>query len=368
MAQLKISPESAIELPSQFTQIHGGAPLQRQTKQLPVHQPRPHSSTELVIVGNTDAGDTPCRSMESEMELYGIALPGWTKPDCLICPTPPPDSGHATEKRNVQRVALAQAEEPRQCKTLGWIGTVGRDVADVDGEFLRRTRRSASGACESGKRRVGRGSAEGQEAGDGAAREVEAGIPLHGGTDQQINPAERVLGLLEQKLHETIGDPDRRRDIERVRRVFRRIGDDDAIGAGGTRGGDRNVGGETAVDEIDPIAQLRLEEQGHRGARANRLRQIAGIEDDGGSVSETGGHGPEWNRQRVEIAAGEQIPPKHSGVEQRARLALDDRRTLDSEASVALFPDDQRLQDAKRAGSERLIRPEKVGKGNHSGQ
>jgi hypothetical protein len=62
-------------------------------------------------------------------------------------------------------------------------------------------------------------------------------------------------------------------------------------------------------------------------------------------MGEAGRHGPEGNRQGVEVAPCDEISAKHSRVEERARLTLDDCRTLDGETAVALFPYDEGLQD-----------------------
>ena len=79
-------------------------------------------------------------------------------------------------------------------------------------------------------------------------------------------------------------------------------------------------------------------------------------------------YGPERNRQGVEVAPSDEVSAKHSRVEQRARLTLDDCRALDSETMLALLPYDEGLQDPERAGGERLVGAEEIGEGDDARQ
>ena len=122
------------------------------------------------------------------------------------------------------------------------------------------------------------------------------------------------------------------------------------LGAFGARHGHGDVGGEPAVGEKPPVAPLGREEERHRGARAHRLGQVARLHDDRLAVREVGGDGAERNRQGVEVSPRQQVPAEQRGVHQRVRLGLDDRGALERESSVALLPDDERLENAERAG------------------
>ena len=234
---------------------------------------------------------------------------------------------------------------------------------------------SGAGRRSRGARQPKRGSTESAAVGaavdqplDVPAAEVEAGEPLDVGPDEEIAVAERVGALLEEELHQPVGDEQRGVAFERVARVLGGVDHDDAIRAFGPRHGHGDVGRESAVGEKPAVAPLGREEQRHRRARAHRLGQVARLHDDRLTVGEVGGHGAEGNRQGIEVSPRQQVAAEQGGVHQRVGLGLDDGGALERESPIALLPEHERLENAERARGERLVGAEERGERDDAGE
>ena len=120
-----------------------------------------------------------------------------------------------------------------------------------------------------------------------------------------VLPRQEAAGLAEdfQEPVELVPRGERHRDVDC----------DDDVGAHLPDDVDRQVRGDSAVDE-KPVVQLhRRQEAGDRHARADRARQVARAEDDGLARLEVRGDGAKGDREPIEVPdrrGGPRHPPE----------------------------------------------------------
>src|SRR5256714_14782249 len=79
--ELKISAKPKVELLAELSQVKRGACLQREIKEPAINRAHPHSTTQLVIVGEPESRYPPGASPNRHMK--GNRVPGsrWVQPD-----------------------------------------------------------------------------------------------------------------------------------------------------------------------------------------------------------------------------------------------------------------------------------------------
>jgi len=198
--------------------------------------------------------------------------------------------------------------------------------------------------------------------------EIQAPERVYVWPDVPVARADRLRRLAEEEAEELIGEHKRGGQVERVRQVFGGVGNDGAAGTLPACHAHRDVGHEGPVAEVAAIQLFRFEDQGDRHAGPDRSGEVAGPEDDLLAPGEVGRDGPEGDGERVEPAAGQEVPPQQGGIEQRVDLVFTDGGTLQGEPAVALLPHDERRPLAERAGGAGLVLPEEIGEVEGAGQ
>jgi hypothetical protein len=99
-----------------------------------------------------------------------------------------------------------------------------------------------------------------------------------------------------------------------------------------------------AVGERAAVEHDRPEHKRQRERRAHRLGQIAAVQHDFLSGRQVGGHRPERNGQRVEIAARGDVPPEHQRVHEGAHLLFPHGAGLEHQAVTTLLQHHERRQ------------------------
>ena len=360
-ADLIVAAQPDEQLAAELAEEERPASFERAAQKPPIHHPRPHPSTELVVVGQTEAGDTTRGAPQGQVETrpspplrWARARPTRRPPMWWPAFAPAAAAGRSRAYRAPCRDRAPAGAAARAARRR-WRCRTPRRPAE-------------SGSARGGGVRARRAAVESWQDGVGGAHvrrraaercsrgeKLRLVKPVDVGPDQQIARGAGNRPLLEEELHQPVGHEERGVGAERIGRMLGGVDHDHPLRPFGARDRHRDVGGEAAVGQEPTVAPLGGEEQRHGGAGADGLRQVAGPHHHRFAMREIGGDGAERDGKGVEIPAGEQVPAEHGGVHQRVGLRLDDRGALQGEAALALLPHDQRLQDAEGARGERLV-------------
>jgi hypothetical protein len=136
-----------------------------------------------------------------------------------------------------------EAEQAHERELLRGIRAVESHTDQPGRQRARGSGRSRRATGDPGQHRIGCPGAAREQALDVPERKVETREALHVGPNEQIIGAQRIRRLLEEKLHQAVGDEERRVTLEGVLRVLGGVYHDDPLGTIRARHGDGDVGG-----------------------------------------------------------------------------------------------------------------------------
>src|SRR5262249_4259545 len=109
-----------------------------------------------------------------------------------------------------------------------------------------------------------------------------------------------------------------------------------------TGGFDRDIRGETAIDEVTSIEAHGVEDEWNRHTRPDRSRQIPAAENDFGTGPDIRRNGAKGNLERIEIAPRLQISTQQQTVQRGIDQGFAGARFTGPHSASARLPHDER--------------------------
>ena len=314
----------------------------------------PEAPHHVVVIGHPERRHPRRRAIDLHVEAHRGIVARRVEPDGGVVLRRGERVDRRAERVLAQRAVRGEAERSAQRHAVDGPFVGHRDLRDArrdraltprpeGAEALRLTQRLVSGHASERKERVG-----------ALTRKVEVGRLLGGVTNEHVSGAQWNRVVPEEEFAELAGDRERVAIGAQVDPLAGQRRDDQSLGAQLAGDDVGNVLGESSVDERLAVDHEGLEDEwnGERGAHGSG--EVAARERDRSARAEIGGDGAERDRQRIEVAARDEVAAQQRGRDQRIDLALAHRAGLQAIARDGVaFPERERgevAQDRRDVG------------------